>query len=176
MTLNELSKTIRFDNASKGFDPSEGGYRRYVLLTISEICEAHEELRDGHDPQYRYYAVHIDPTSNGLRKPEGFPVEIADAIIRLLDLGAKFDVDFSVEVNAPDFSEYDIDTWLLGIVKITAELYNWEPDTKDFQNILRQSLGSLFMLCDSYDIPIMDFVHEKLEYNRSRPPKHGRQF
>jgi hypothetical protein len=55
MNLTELSKTIRFDNASKGFDPTEGGVDRYLLLAISEICEAQEELRDGRSIDEIYY-------------------------------------------------------------------------------------------------------------------------
>lgn len=124
--LNELAKRIRFDNASKGFDPTEGGLDRYLLLAISEICEAQEELRDGRHPVEIYhaggdytqgynamYSLGMFPKD---MKPEGFPVEIADAIIRLLDIAAKFEID------------------------------------------------------------IEQVIHLKLEYNRSRPPKHGRQF
>lgn len=122
--LNELAKRIRFDNASKGFDPTEGGLDRYLLLAISEICEAQEELRDGRDPEEIYHRESNIPFSAKgdllyfprNMKPEGFPVEIADAIIRLLDIAAKFEID------------------------------------------------------------IEQVIHLKLEYNRSRPPKHGRQF
>ena len=52
---------------------------RKLLLVIGEICEAHEELRNGHAPQDIY-------RNEGSEKPEGFPVEMADAQIRLLDV------------------------------------------------------------------------------------------
>lgn len=52
-----------------------------LLLVHSEISEAVEELRAGHWYRDVYYRI-----ESGGDKPEGFPVEIADAVIRLLDL------------------------------------------------------------------------------------------
>lgn len=54
-----------------------------LALIHSEISEALEEYRN--DPDQMYYV------SNN--KPEGIAVELADAIIRILDLCGKLDVD-----------------------------------------------------------------------------------
>jgi hypothetical protein len=52
---------------------------RKLLLIIGELCEAHEELRAGHQPHEIYH--------NGDNpKPEGYGIEMADAAIRTLDL------------------------------------------------------------------------------------------
>lgn len=55
------------------------GQREHIIsklaLIISEASEAIEEIRDGHLEEYEI---------NG--KPEGLPVELADVIIRALDL------------------------------------------------------------------------------------------
>lgn len=48
-----------------------------LLLVVSEVCEAFEELRNGHS---------IIETYEHEGKPEGFGIELADAGIRLLDL------------------------------------------------------------------------------------------
>lgn len=49
-----------------------------LMLAVGELSEALEELRNGHAPNEFYYGP------DG--KPEGFAVEIGDAIIRLGDL------------------------------------------------------------------------------------------
>lgn len=182
--LNELAKGIRFDNASKGFDPTEGGVGRYILLSISELCEAQNELRDGRGITEIYYSTQAGYSADrqhGDSKPEGFPVEVADAIIRLLDIGAKFNVNFDekADTDAEDYSEdkYTLDDWLVGIIN-TISLMNYYDPLKeaDFELYLKRALGSLFLLCDHHKIPVIDVINEKLAFNRTRPPKHGRKF
>lgn len=79
--LSEWQRIIYKNNQVKGFydEPQADNIDRKLILAIGEISEAHEELRAGHDPQEIYF----NPDS---LKPEGFPIEIADAVIRLLDL------------------------------------------------------------------------------------------
>jgi NTP pyrophosphatase (non-canonical NTP hydrolase) len=76
-----------------------------VALMHSELSEAVEEIRAKEDPRVVYFSI------GG--KPEGFGVELADTIIRILDT------------------------------------------------------------CARYKIPIGALVEQKMEYNRSRPYKHG---
>jgi hypothetical protein len=68
-----------------------------LLLVVSEISEALEELRDGHTLTEVYYKA--VPYGLDFKKPEGFPVEIADAIIRLLDIGYACGIDLDKIVN-----------------------------------------------------------------------------
>lgn len=62
-----------------------------TALIAGEAFEAIEELRDGHDPQEIYYGP------DG--KPEGYPVELADALIRILDLCCVFGIDIDSAVE-----------------------------------------------------------------------------
>lgn len=173
--LNQLAKTIRFDNASKGFDPTEGGVNRYLLLAISEICEAQNEVRDGRGVTEVYYT---DGYSSEKPKPEGFPIEIADAAIRILDIGGKFDIDFETQEEGwHEFSYGEtIDDWLLGIAEDIAMCHTYEPTSVDFMLNLTRALEAIFVLCKNNEIPIMKIIEEKLAFNRTRPPKHGRKF
>ena len=59
-----------------------------LLLITSEIVEALEEVRNGHS--YKDVYEHDG-------KPEGFPVEVADGFIRILDLCGYLGIDLSAE-------------------------------------------------------------------------------
>lgn len=71
--------------------PSIESMRSYdqskMLLVISEITEAQDELRDGHANTETYYNVEKPG------KPEGVPSEMADALIRILDYMGKKKID-----------------------------------------------------------------------------------
>lgn len=79
-------------------DYEKATLERKLLLVIGEIVEAHEELRSNHSPTEVYF-------SDG-NKPEGFPVEIADAVIRLLDLQTDEHIDLETEmIRKSDYNE-----------------------------------------------------------------------
>lgn len=57
-----------------------------LMLIVSEVAEAQDELRKGHTADYTYYPVAVDkPGGGAILKPEGVPSELADVVIRVLD-------------------------------------------------------------------------------------------
>lgn len=56
-----------------------------LMLIVSEISEALEEYRNGRPLDEVYFS--------GTGKPEGFGVELADAVIRILDLASWLELD-----------------------------------------------------------------------------------
>lgn len=56
-----------------------------------ELSEALEEYRNGHQPNETYY-------SDG-GKPEGIPSELADVIIRILDMCGKYGIDIGAMIS-----------------------------------------------------------------------------
>jgi hypothetical protein len=90
--LNSLGKAIHETSTSKGFAPPDAGNMdQKLLLVVSEVCEAQEVLRDGTP------ITNIWEEDNG--KPEGFPVECADAIIRLLHIMHSVGIDIDAVVE-----------------------------------------------------------------------------
>lgn len=89
-----------------------------LALIHSEISEALEELRKGHDPLKTYYTKtvkgefgehvyfhddqqfeKVDGVDRPLLKPEGFMVELADAVIRIGDLAFLLGGDLEAAVK-----------------------------------------------------------------------------
>lgn len=90
--FQNLQGRIGAANASKGFhgsddcDPKDINlyWITKIALAIGELSEAVEEIRAGHGVTEKY-------EKDG--KPEGFPIELADAVIRILDLAEEAHID-----------------------------------------------------------------------------------
>lgn len=98
-TMRQLQKQIHDTAKAHGwwddFDKiSTSAYAHYLgaklALIHSEISEALEELRKTPTMLITYYKT---DSSGGEDKPEGFGIELADAVIRIMDLCAVLDID-----------------------------------------------------------------------------------
>ena len=90
-----LAHSIHNDNVAKGFWPEDKSTRNVgeaLMLAVSELSEGLEahrkDLNDDHLPQYK-----------------GLPVELADCIIRIMDLG--FGLGLPVAEALVDKLEYN---------------------------------------------------------------------
>ncbi len=74
-------------------DYKQAMHERKLLLVIGELCEVHEEMRAGHQPREIYFSGEKND------KPEGVPIELADAQIRLWDLEQAMGIDGEYSAN-----------------------------------------------------------------------------
>jgi hypothetical protein len=100
VTINEAMSMCQFHAEGKGFQIDPAHVDTYLLLAVSEICEAQNERRDGHGLDEIYFTDSTGMIINEVAagwdvtlKPEGFPIEIVDAIIRLMHLYSRFRSD-----------------------------------------------------------------------------------
>lgn len=90
--LNELAKECNRIAAEHGWNDEPVNVGEAIALMHSELSEALEEYRKTGDPLY----FHPDTA-----KPEGFGVELADLLIRVLHFAGRvgLDIDFFMRLK-----------------------------------------------------------------------------
>lgn len=90
LSLNEIVELAHGNACDKGWHDEPRKFGELLLLCHSELSEAAEEYRNGRRIGQIYYS------ENG--KPEGIPIELADAIIRIADLCGYYGIDLEQAV------------------------------------------------------------------------------
>lgn len=115
MNINELSKEAHKNAVAHGWWEEERPFAELVALMHSELSEALEEYRDGRklDEVYYYCKFSKEEVSEGgwgcekqpecneceYGKPEGIPIELADAVIRIFDTCGKYGIDLNKAIR-----------------------------------------------------------------------------
>ena len=96
-TINELVAAAYANAQSKGWHEQPRSVGEEIALIHSELSEALEEARDSR-PLTEVYRKGDSP------KPEGFAIELADAIIRIFDMAGKdaLDLECAIAENMAD--------------------------------------------------------------------------
>lgn len=188
-TLNRYAKDCHQRAVSKGFWNEAHTVGHCLMLVISELSEAVEADRLGK-------WARLDPdTIDTLHRIEGAPYvqeflrlvkdtvedEIADAVIRLLDLlgwiiGDRTLAGFEVNVGRGAYEKEEPP------VMLTDALFPIIANASDnliFSNTtagILNSIKTLEQLCDHLGIDLMTHIELKLKYNATRPALHGKKY
>jgi hypothetical protein len=171
-----LARGIFADNTAEGWHTpgKEPNAITMLGLVVSELVEATDEILNGHGTTEVYYV--------GDGKPEGFPVEWADAAIRLLDTAAALGVERDLMVRtwgvAPVPGPHQRDTrkqaWAVTRHVVRAmEAWRNGNDSAALAEHLSHALEALSVGSLSWGFDLPAVVDLKRAYNRTRPYRHG---
>jgi len=166
---NEMAARIHSNNVAKGFWPGGVAARNVgeaLALIHSELTEAYLALQD-------------NGPDDKLPQLLGVEVELADAIIRNLDLGGAYAVDFNdlslVEVNTPDSYSSLAEDLLVGHAIVSEILEAHRKNQPEFGALIVKLHIYLLEVMHKYDMYV-GAIELKVEFNETRPYKHGKSY
>jgi hypothetical protein len=189
-TLNRYAKDCHQRAVAKGFWDEFHSVGHYLMLVVSELSEAVEADRIGKWAK-------LDPdTIDTLQRIAGAPYtqeflrevkdrvedEIADAVIRMLDL-----LGWMTKDRALSEKEVEIDLgvsafYIDGEMTLADALWPILQEVCCHCNMyahrtaILYAIKSLELLCDRLGIDLMAHIDLKLKYNETRPAKHGKKY
>ncbi len=89
LSINEWAHAVHLNAKRHGWWDYPRRPGELLMLVTSEVAEAFEEIRNGNDMKETYYV-------NG--KMEGVPSELADIVIRVMDMCEYYGIDLEAAI------------------------------------------------------------------------------
>ncbi|MBF1310460.1 MAG: hypothetical protein HXN09_03645 [Porphyromonadaceae bacterium] len=189
-TLNRYSKDCHDRAVAKGFWDGTHSVGHYLMLVVSELSEAVEADRIGKIIKLTPEQVAELNRLDGAEFVQEFLRvvkdtvwdEIADAVIRLLDL-----LGWMLKDRALSEKEVETDLgvsafYIAGEMTLADALWPilqevcCHCDMYAHRTAILYAIKSLELLCDHLGIDLMTHIELKLKYNATRPALHGKKY
>lgn len=182
---NELATIIHENAVAHGWWEKERSFAEIVALIHSELSEALEEYRSG--KPFLYFVIETIQRDGKVipeirtdygdgnykdEKPEGIVVELADAVIRILDYCGKrgLDIEEALAERRAAFDAYTLPELVTECHYLLSMAYrDAEPRSLYFAECI--SLIAFWVKENGGDLD--EAIVLKHEYNKSRPYRHG---
>lgn len=187
--LNALRDRAYKTACEHGFHDQELSNEHCLCLVISELMEAVEADRKGKRANVDWYNKKIansricqglDPD---IPKERGYEVaynetikgsieeELADAVIRLLDLAGLRNLNLNrfALVNVVSKKK----TFTENIYSIVKDITNYKYTLEELVNY---AITQVFVLSDILDIDLLWHIEQKMKYNELREKMHGKKY
>lgn len=189
-TLNRYAKDCHQRAVAKGFWDEPHSVGHYLMLVVSELSEAVEADRLGKVIKFTPEQVEDLNRLDGAEFVQEFlrvvkdtvGDEIADAVIRLLDL-----LGWMLKDRALSEKEVETDLgvsafYIAGEMTLADALWPilqevcCHCDMYAHRTAILYAIKSLELLCNRLGIDLMAHIDLKLKYNETRPAKHGKKY
>ena len=171
-----------------GFHDDYHSPAHYMMLVLSEIGEMVEADRKNRHADVAFYT-----TSSGLGISafeslikDTFEDEMADVVIRLCDFCGSLNVlpqinDVMVDMSdefAKFFGDKSIceQCFALSSMVVDVERASYDADDSEMRKRLGSTLSFIFEMANYHGIDLLWHVDRKMEYNESRPRRHGKAY
>ncbi len=101
MNINELMKQVHETAIQKRWWDEPQTFGDLMILVVTEATKAHKHIRDFGEKDVQRIWANSDPKTvfEGVAQPEGVPIELADIIIRTLDIAAHYNIDIETAIK-----------------------------------------------------------------------------
>lgn len=182
--LNELSKQAHEQAVKNGFWEKDYSGEHCLMMVISEISEAIEADRKGRHSNKLGFELSKEnyPWEDSPATYEHFfnahikgtvEEELADAYIRLLDLAGAQDMDIPDDLS--EYLDYVEDT-LKELENRSFPEFCFDLCEMITRGCVIEAMCIIQTYCEFKNIDIFWHIEHKMQYNKTREYKHGKQY
>lgn len=172
-----------------GFHDDYHSPAHWMMLAISEVGEMVEADRKNRHANLEGFEKCVGLTYNDRFKgyiKDTFEDEMADVVIRLCDFCGSLNVLPYTNDVMVDMSEEFAKFWgdksvceqcfALSSMVVEIERASYDADDTEMRKRLGSTLSFIFEMANYHGIDLLWHVDRKMEYNESRPRRHGKAY
>lgn len=175
-----------------GFHDTELSNGHLLMLVITELSEAVEADRKGKyfkgistfEREFNRYSALVDENKRFECAFEKYvkdtvPDELADAVIRLLDLAGLIDIsleDIYDFMEEPEYKDWDDALKEMSFTERMFFLTSILTDDRDIAEVIKASIVVIFLNADLLYVDFLWHIEQKMRYNELRENKHGKKY
>jgi hypothetical protein len=175
-----------------GFHNTELSNGHLLMLVITELSEAVEADRKGKyfkgistfEREFNRYSALVDENKRFECAFEKYVKdtvsdEMADAVIRLLDLAGLIDIsleDIYDFMEEPEYKDWDDALKEMSFTERMFFLTSILTEDRDIAEVIKASIVVIFLNADLLYVDFLWHIEQKMRYNELRENKHGKRY